>query len=359
MPFDTTYWAKIDSPTAKNAELNLKGDDALEITFVAETADGGEGDLILDQETGGGADSDTMLQIGEDTYAFSVEFTGTLPTLAKDGAGKFPSEYMDSTVIVITVYDYPTPGETTQLVFMPDEDATAADMNAFQTGAIKLQAVDTTVPSTPVCLLKGTLIRTPTGDRRIEDLREGDLVLNASGAPMPIRYITHQSFADLGIVSHDNVRPRMIPKDFFGEGRPYQDLYLSNNHRICLSDALVALLFGTEGAFAQAKFFSETSITAPLGLIEWFNILLDDHAIIVANGQPVESLFLCETTLKMLSTKDRRAIRLRFGAEIAAQIDENATHLPSLNSHEAAVYCHARGLKPVRASGKAYLARAA
>lgn len=337
-----TYSARTDSNSANNAALNLTGDNAVEITF--QPAAGG-GDILLEQNLDGSPDSDTVVAIDGVTYEFSVEFTGTLPTTKSTGAGQVPDPYEGANLMVITVYDYPTAGDTTRFAFMPEETATLADMDAFGNGAIAVQGVNETPAPVTICLLRGTLIRTPTGDRPIETLREGDLVVTATGEVRPIRYITYQSFAHPGAEDGHGILPRCIRKDFFGPDLPYRDLYLSRNHRVTLSGPMVELYFEAEEVFAVAKFLSDTTGGVAEGeRIEWFNILLDDHAVIVANGQPVESLFLGDMTLETLSPEDRLAIRARFSDLSTAHLSKSATRLPSLRAHEVAVYCNLAGV---------------
>ena len=163
----TTYWARTDSNSANNPALNLLGDPAVEITFVPF---GTNGDILL-EANGGGFDPDTQVVIGGTAYSFTYELTATLPTLRRDGSRQVPEQFQGSEVIVITVQDYPTAGETTRLTFLPNETATQAEMDAFGNGAISLQNITTSGPGV-ICFAEGTRLLTPNGKRPVEALRD-------------------------------------------------------------------------------------------------------------------------------------------------------------------------------------------
>ena len=114
---------------------------------------------------------------------------------------------------VIIVYDYPTTGESTRLFFLPYESLTDAEMDTFGNGAIRLGNIDVTPPP-PVCFASGTLIGTPQGMRRVEDLKAGDMVLTADGASMPIAWASETYLEWPG--SPESHRPISISAGSFG-----------------------------------------------------------------------------------------------------------------------------------------------
>ena len=79
------------------------------------------------------------------------------------------------------------------------------------------------------CFVAGAMIRTPTGERRIEDLNSGDVVLTASG-PRPIRWIGRRRLDPRRHAQPRLAQPVRISAGAFGEGLPVRDLYLSPRH---------------------------------------------------------------------------------------------------------------------------------
>lgn len=69
------------------------------------------------------------------------------------------------------------------------------------------------------CLLKGTLIQTPEGEKPIEELSSGDIITTSRGTAI-IKKIHHRNSFE---------EPYLIPKEYYGE-TPKRDLYISAHH---------------------------------------------------------------------------------------------------------------------------------
>ncbi|MDR6955896.1 hypothetical protein J2X65_005283 [Ancylobacter sp. 3268] len=152
----------------------------------------------------------------------------------------------------------------------------------FATGPNPLSPVEiNTTAAFVVCFLEGTLIATPGGERPVERLAIGDLVLTASGQTRPVRWIGRQSvmamFAD-PLTSY----PVRIAAGALDENLPIRDLYVSTDHALMLDGLLVqagALVNGT----------TITRVEQPAPRFTYFHIELEDHALILAEGALAET----------------------------------------------------------------------
>jgi hypothetical protein len=124
------------------------------------------------------------------------------------------------------------------------------------------------------CFLKGTLIRTVHGDRRVEDLSVGDLVPTLFGGEVPIASITRDRFG----------APVRIARSALGADVPNDDLFVTRHHAVLIDGTLVA----------AGNLFNGTTITGLAALdfddFEFFHIGLERHDVIYANGAPCETL---------------------------------------------------------------------
>jgi Hint domain-containing protein len=135
------------------------------------------------------------------------------------------------------------------------------------------------------CLLKGTRISTPSGDRLVQDLKIGDDVLTLAG-PKAIKWIGYNKFTK---EDHkpwiDSVMPIRVARHAIDDQSPHSDLYLSPLHCIFFNDALIPVKHLINGKSIAPGAPSDMSA------IEYYHLDLGTHEALYAEGALVESLF--------------------------------------------------------------------
>lgn len=166
------------------------------------------------------------------------------------------------------------------------------------------------------CFTAGTLIDTPGGRRRIEDLRAGDLVTTPGGAAAILwaggRHVGAEELAALPAL-----RPVMIRRGALGNDRP---LVLSRQHAVLIagpggSPALVRA--GQLAHLGKGGF----RVQAGRRSVRYHHLLLARHGLVRANGAWAETLWPGPAGLAMLGTAAAEEIALalpRLGAARAA-----------------------------------------
>jgi hypothetical protein len=140
------------------------------------------------------------------------------------------------------------------------------------------------------CFLKGTTIRTVTGDRKIEDLAIGDLLPTTFGGLRPIQWIGHYPFkkSDPSKPWAKETLPVRIARSALDPNVPSADLYVTALHSLLIDGVLVpaeALINGTTITRYEAGETDE---------LEYFHIKLESHDVVYAEGVPAETLLNVE-----------------------------------------------------------------
>ncbi|WP_046862278.1 Hint domain-containing protein [Microvirga massiliensis] len=138
----------------------------------------------------------------------------------------------------------------------------------------------------PHCYLRGTAILTPTGEVRIEDLRIGDLVETVRGEAMPIKWIGRHVFRKSGSSWSKSVMPIRVSRHALDARTPQADLYLSPEHALFIDGVLMPVRELVNGISIVPALPEGTEV------IEYFQILLDSHEVILAEGAPTETYLL-------------------------------------------------------------------
>ena len=139
--------------------------------------------------------------------------------------------------------------------------------------------------ATPACFLRGTLIETVDGPRAIEDLVAGDILPTHFGGQQAIQWVGHYK-----VRRHDMAKPWVrdalpvrIARSALAPNVPARDLYVTQGHALFIDGVLITagqLTNGTTIARVDANDSDE---------LEYFNIKLARHDVIVAEGTQVES----------------------------------------------------------------------
>jgi hypothetical protein len=105
---------------------------------------------------------------------------------------------------------------------------------------LALTSRDADAASTKPCFLRGTRIRTVDGDRKIEDIRIGDLVVTKSGAAKPVLWVARRRYRrSEGARWVEYIRPVRIARDALGANTPSADLFISDTHAIHFDGDLI------------------------------------------------------------------------------------------------------------------------
>lgn len=160
-----------------------------------------------------------------------------------------------------------------------------------------LQDSGVPVTATVPCFVRGTRIRTPTGDMAVEELRVGDAVLTVSGTARPVIWTGMQRVDCRRHPAPHRVWPVRIRADAFGPGLPRRDLLVSPDHALYLRGVLVPARLLVDGVSVLVE--ARPAVT-------YHHIELPTHDVILAEGLPAESYLDCGDRMHFAGT----AIRL-------------------------------------------------
>ncbi|MEM6482325.1 MAG: Hint domain-containing protein [Pseudomonadota bacterium] len=133
------------------------------------------------------------------------------------------------------------------------------------------------------CFVAGTHILTERGDRLVETLRPGDLILTRDDGMQPLRWIGRRTVPGTG-----DFAPVRIAAGTFGA---HHALSLSPLHRVLIRDALAELLFGDQEVLVAARDLvnGHSVCREELAEVEYVHLLFDRHQVIMSEGLPTES----------------------------------------------------------------------
>ncbi len=135
-----------------------------------------------------------------------------------------------------------------------------------------------------ICYTAGTHLLTTTGERAVEDLREGDEVLTLSGDSLTPAPVTWVGSLRVNLARHprpEAAAPIRIRRGAFADNVPHRDLLLSPEHCVFVDGRLVAAKCLVNGATIVQDLDRPT--------VAYFHIETAPHSIVLAEGLPAET----------------------------------------------------------------------
>ena len=252
-----------------------------------DTLRGGEGNDTLT----GGAGADVFVAQEADLITDFDAVTGIQGT---PGAATNDNDFVDLSAFyndtTLAAYNLANPGATysNPLEWLRADQADGVLQGAanlrLQNGGAAVAANQLNVENTAVvCFVRGTRILTAEGERRIEELHPGDLVMTLDHGYQPIRWIGSSTVAGKG-----RFAPIVIEEGALGNTHR---LAVSPQHRMLLSGWQAELLFDEAEVLVAAKMLinDRTIRQEERAEVEYFHMLFDAHEIVLAEGAPSES----------------------------------------------------------------------
>lgn len=200
------------------------------------------------------------------------------------------------------------------------------------------------------CYLSGTMISTPDGARRIDELQVGDQVLTGDNGAQPLRWVGRSD-----VVSAAAMTPVRIRKGAMGHGRPTRDLLVSQQHRMMVSSPIIERMFGITEAFVAAKNLLPLAgweLANDLVIARYYHLMCDQHEVVFANGVPSETFLPGPQALDMVGPDACKELEALF-PDIKRQKDIVAPARPILHGsrQRTALRRHIKNNKPVLRQG--------
>lgn len=236
-------------------------------------------------------------------------------------------------------------------VFTPTDGTVLQEADIITAVGVPNQAPVPISSLAPPCFMQDTLISTPDGQRKVQDLRPGDMVNDSDGTPLVLRSVMSRSISTNELRAYPKLRPVRICAGALGNGLPHRDLLVSRQHRMLVASKIVERMFGANEVLIPA-----IKLTALPGIytddtvenLEYFHLLFDKHEVILAESAPTESLYLGREALKSVSEAARQEIYAIFPELKETETDPiPARPIPSGKRQKKLVERHAANEQPL------------
>jgi hypothetical protein len=160
------------------------------------------------------------------------------------------------------------------------------------------------------CFTPGTVIATPKGERRVEDLAVGDRVLTRDNGLQEIRWIGSCHLGPQELAKAPGLKPVMIRSGALQNGLPEADILVSPWHNILVQNDETALFFEDSEVLAAAGHLTGLDGVEVMDVerVTYIHFMFDQHQVVLSNGFWTESFRPDDAVMRSLGSRQRRQI---------------------------------------------------
>ncbi|MGB5863064.1 MAG: Hint domain-containing protein [Sulfitobacter sp.] len=238
--------------------------------------DGGQGNDLIDGGSGidtltGGADRDTFVNVGAGDRVDGSESGDDFDRLDLTGSA---------------------PEGGSLRVTLDDDNVENGVVDFFNAdGSTAGQLVFSNIEEVVPCFTPGTLIATPQGERKVEDLQVGDRIITRDNGMQEIRWTGRREMSGEELVAKEHLRPVLIQSGALGNGLPERDMMVSPQHRVLIANDQTALYFEEREVLVAAKHLTDMEgiDVVDVSATSYIHLMFDRHEVILSDGVWTES----------------------------------------------------------------------
>lgn len=330
------------------------GNDMIDAGIDDDTVTGGEGDDTIlggqgDDELDGGAGLDSIdLGAGDGTdFARGGTGSDTISGISQNDTVYGGEDADDSDVDVLDlrgVAEEQNPGGSLEVEYdstNPENGTvTFLDAGGAVTGTAEFYEIENVIVP---CFTPGTLIATPEGERRVEDLDVGDRIITRDNGIQSIRWLGKRSLATAELKAAEHLQPILIREGALGNGLPERDMMVSPNHRVLVANDKTALYFEDREVLVAAKHLTGLAgvDAVETSSVTYIHFMFDQHEVVLSDGAWTESFQPGDHTLRGLDNAQRNEVYEIFPELKSEEGRESySSARRSLKRHEARLLVH-------------------
>lgn len=180
------------------------------------------------------------------------------------------------------------------------------DADGHATGTTEFSNIERIVP----CFTPGTLIATPKGERKVEDLQVGDRVITRDNGIQEIRWVGRRTLSGSELTRAAHLQPVLIREGALSAGLPERDMLVSPNHRMLVANDKTALYFEEREVLVAAKHLTGLKGVDPVEIAEvtYIHFMFDQHEVVLSDGAWSESFQPGDQSLAGMGNAQRNEI---------------------------------------------------